>query len=606
MSTKALRDRLEQRLALLLEETKQRLGTEALPAPNLPAIASAIEQRVETLVSRLVEADLQRAVLDRAELASGWDLADADQEILTPADAELLKKLVDTERDSEPPTQPSHRYWPPNVAPAEVANALERTRDPDAMEIATALRQGWLSPANGDDVLRAADSNGQATTEPEPTSERSASAPRKGGWIVRDQELPLRGTKSGGLVLQRLLKWPILDCARIVDIMKRVQVDRLRPAMAIDAGKEHHALMAAMRDFPKDPVAHRGKTQKVPQLGDRIEVLAPGEGGLQLTLPLEGVNLNEAMVNTLRMWRGWEGLKHWAAVHRLLSIEGSRAGRVRWTLERHLDAIGASTRARQDPTFRARVGHEVELLTKLELAIYAKDGSMRMRRALLTPTAKFDRIQGAEWALEGMELEIHPMLYSGVRDPESGELGANWFPQAAELPRLDHVKHPHALALGLIFPIRWRWDWANKLNHTRMKGLTLLATAGITFKRRRASEAWGKLQRDLAELQRIGALGQIEWEGEPWTAEGICLLYPPQWARDRTVNQLPPVERAMQKEPLTGSELVDWRKREGISQGDAATQLGVGIATIKRAEASGETPLGPALAKAFARLAARP
>jgi hypothetical protein len=569
MSGKSLRERIEQRLASLLEETRRRRADEAagFSAASLPGIAAAIERRVVALIERLVEPELQRPVLDRAELPARWTLANADTTGLAPAETILLEALVATERELDPPSRPL-LHWPPAVAPAELAAALERTRDPDAAQLATALRQGWIAP----------------------------------GTLTLDREIDAKTTELAAA----LAKWPLLECARIVDVMKRVQDDRLRPAMAIDAGKEHHALMAAMRDFPKDPVTHRGKKQQALQLGDRIEVLAPGDGGIQLTLPLEGINLNEAMVNTLRAWRGWEGLRHWAAVHRLLSIEGSRAGRVRWTLERHLDAIGASKRSREDQKFRARVGHEVELLTKLELAIYAKDGSVRMRRALLTPTAKFDRIQGADWALEGMELEIHPMLYSGVRDPVSGEVGANWFPQAADLPRLDHVKHPHALALGLILPIRWRWDWLNGLNHTRMKGLTLLVTAGIQFKQRRASEAWDKLQRDLAELQRIGALGQVEWEGEPWTAEGVCLLYPPQWARDRTVHQLPPVERAAQKEPLTGTELVAWRKREGLTQLEASKQLGVGIATIKRAEAGGESPLGPALAKAFARLSTRP
>src|SRR5512141_177517 len=519
----SLRVRLEQRLAQVASLAPERL-TERV---------GGLEQRAIVLVERLVEPELQRAVLDRPELAAGWELGD------------------------EVP-----RHWPPDVAPADVAGALERARDPDATLLAMALRQGRLPPTT-------------ATAVP------AELAPA-------------------------LARWPLLDCACVVDVTKRVQEDRLRPAMAIDAGKEHHALMAAMRDFPKDPITHRGKKQQALQLGDRLEVLAPGEGGLQLTLPLDGVNLNEAMVNTLRQWRGWEGLRHWAAVQRLLSVEGGRAGRVRWTLERHLDAIGASKRSREDPGFRMRIGREVELLTRLELAIYAKDGTVRMRRALLTPTAKFDRIQGADWALEGMELEIHPLLYSGVRDPNSSDLGANWFPQAAELPRLDHVHHPHALGLGLILPIRWRWDWANRLPYTRMKGLTLLSTAGIPYRQRRASEAWSKLRRDLEELQRIGALGLVEWESEPWAVEGVCLLHPPQWARDRTVHQLAPIERpAMLREPLTGGELTEWRKREALSQAEAARRLGVGPSTIKRAEIDVEAPLGPALARAFGRLFGR-
>ena len=176
MSAKTLLERLEQRLALLLEETKRRVDAEVIPTASLPAIATALEQRVIALVSRLVEPEIQRAVLDRAELASRWDLADADEDRLSPRDAGLLRHLIETERNRDPPSQPAQHYWPPAVAPAEVASALERTRDPDAFELAAALRQGWLSPANRDSVLRSTDSTAQANSTPPPQQRRGGGA----------------------------------------------------------------------------------------------------------------------------------------------------------------------------------------------------------------------------------------------------------------------------------------------------------------------------------------------------------------------------------------------------------------------------------------------
>jgi hypothetical protein len=50
-----------------------------------------------------------------------------------------------------------------------------------------------------------------------------------------------------------------------------------------------------------------------------------------------------------------------------------------------------------------------------------------------------------------MELVIHPVLYEGVRKA-SGEIGRLWAPAPMELARIDHIRQPHALALGLILP----------------------------------------------------------------------------------------------------------------------------------------------------------
>ena len=53
----------------------------------------------------------------------------------------------------------------------------------------------------------------------------------------------------------------------------------------------------------------------------------------------------ERVIHAVRDWRGWEGLRHWAALQCLLTIAG-RTGRIRWKLEDHMDALGYGERSR--------------------------------------------------------------------------------------------------------------------------------------------------------------------------------------------------------------------------------------------------------------------
>jgi DNA-binding XRE family transcriptional regulator len=399
----------------------------------------------------------------------------------------------------------------------------------------------------------------------------------------------------------------LLYVAHVVSVAKRVELDRAKEAMAIDASREHNELLTGVRDIKKDRVKHTGargidRIRGKEGAPDRYEIVAPEGGMMQLSLPIAGECLSEAMAKAIREWRGWEGLRHYSAMLRLLSVEGSRTGKVRWTMVRHLDALGVSDDSRSDPAYLERVGREVELMTRLELAVYAPNGQLRMRQALFTPSRKFDRLHGSTWSLDGMELEIHPLLYSGVRDTDSGELGSNWYPQTAALPTVDHVRYPHTYPLGLILPIRWGWDWKKGRDHTRLGGGELLRLAGIPYSSRRAADAWTKLKKNLAELERVGGIGRIEWEGEPWSLSGFAMLYPPQWARERTVHQIRPIEiKALAfAVPMTGTELAEWRKSLDLTQAAAAERLGVSERTIRNAEKGMGRKLGPSLTRAFA------
>jgi hypothetical protein len=392
--------------------------------------------------------------------------------------------------------------------------------------------------------------------------------------------------------------------ARAFVVWQAIERDLQKPMIAVDASQPHHDLISGWRDLPKNigrrnEQRFRRKLQPAQGQVERLEVLAPDGRSIQLTLALDSDRgFHHAIVETLRQWQGPEGIRHWAAMQRLFSVEGGRTGSVRWTLEAHLDALGYEDRRRRDPAVRRRVANQIETLTKLELAVYAADGKLRARQPLIAVTTKYDALRGSEWALEGMELRVNEWIYRGVRDPETGEIGSYWYPAPITLAQIDHGKYPYAIALGLILPMRWRWDMGKRAFCT-LKGSSLLSTAGIKYSPHDPGRTWKTLERNLHELQRRGGLERYEWEGTPWSNDGICKLYPPQSARDRTVHGLRPIELPPAPSILTGGELAAWRKQRGWSQVEAATVLNVGVATLKRAEVAATEPLGRTLRKAI-------
>ena len=566
-------------------------------------------------VEHLIEgAELHAPVLGREELVRGWGLEFHGPNM--PAD---LMPLACALSSFESEIGHYASDWPSNVSPDDVSAAIRRTKDPEAEKLVSLWQQTVKS-----------------TMAPRPPID-IAELPR---WKSLLGELPpdappphVSATradpgKSEGALRSAIVSWPITLCAHIVSIAKRVEQDRRILATAIDAGTPHSHVLGAMRDLPKDLVRHTGRllpgqppeeidgvkrlvlanVYRKPKSQGHLAVLAPGLA-MQLTFPFD-VGPYEAMTATLARWRGplqdWKGpvgLRHWAAILRLFSIEGAREGKVKWTMERHLDAMGAPKKSRDDAHFRRDVGNIVELLTMIELAVYAKDGKLRLRAQILAANNKIDRKHGNAWALEGVELSIHPLLYSGVRKP-NGQLGSNWYPQTADIAKLDHVRHPHALVYGLVLPIRWRWCWGEGREYFPLSGANLLKLGGI--ENVRLAEAWKKAKRALQKLEGIDALRRVEWEGEPWTLNGICRLYPPQWAHERIALDLAPVEPCLppvvRNVPTTGAELKGWRQAQGLTQAQAAEQLGVSLRTVKGAEAKETEPLGWACAKAFARL----
>jgi hypothetical protein len=371
-----------------------------------------------------------------------------------------------------------------------------------------------------------------------------------------------------------------------------VQRDLGRPIIALDAGHTHHALLGSWRDLPKT-----GTLRARSQAG-WVEIIAPNQ---RVGVRLDVREIPSRIIDVIRDWRSWHGLRHWAALQRLLTAAG-RTGRVRWNLDAHLEALGYSPRIQKRMDMRRRVADEVEALTRLEISVFNPDGTLRVRGPILAITQRGEAQRGTEWTLEGLELVLHPILYEGVRRGD-GELGTFWAPAPAELAHIDHRLHPYALALGLLLPLRWRWDLVQGRPCTALSGDTLLKTAGIQATPHNLSRAWHTLEQNLEELQRIGSLGYAEWEpGERNTFKGTCRLYPPSWVRDRLIHHLRPFEEMPAPRLQNGRELVAWRRSQGLTQPALAERLGLSERTLRRAEKRPEQPLTDAILEALSRV----
>ncbi len=357
-----------------------------------------------------------------------------------------------------------------------------------------------------------------------------------------------------------------------------------RPAIAIDANRNHHRLVSNWRDVPKDTRVPHYVTKD--QTG-AIELFGP-EDGMQLKLhPEDNGSFAEAMVRALKDWRGWLGLRNWAALLHLFSIEGGRTGEVRWSLDDHMHALGYSERSRLDPKIQERIASEVLLLTKLELAIYDKSGEVRDRAPLIQVDLKRERrIEDSKWVLEGMVIRINTALYSGIR--RGKQLSNNWFPAPKELPQVDQDKNRHAIVLGLVLPIRWRWALRQGKEYILISGENLLKAAAIKYSSKNPGRAWTALERDLTKLKEIGGLGSWEWCGEANFLNSNVKLYPAEWQLDRIVRKLRPLEDSPKETILTGHELRVWRRKLKLTQAQLAKRIGVATKTITRAEKAGQ------------------
>lgn len=535
---------------------------------GLEGLAEDLKTEVVFCSDTLVDPKLRNAVLARPELVQQWPRPRREMGMAAAA----LDALTTAVR-SLPPEEhpPSHHvvgydaddkplvfyYWPGKAAPAVVAEWARK----------------HLGPIGDTFVLEAARGFPTDIFLPDPNQ------------IAR---IP-----AAGLALLYLAESDVRTGSR-------------KMAMAIDAGKAHHDLMGGMRDWPKDGARHRGATLKTRTVREgeeieRIELFSPGST-VQLHLPMSELDgMQDRAIEALRRLRGAKGLRHWAALLRLFSVEGGRSGTYRWLLDEHLVAMGYDERQRRDPSVRAEAAAEVEALAALELAIYTKGGVLRERRRLLLETGRFERLERSEWKLDGIEFQMNQRVYGGVRE-STGEIGHKWMPAPAALAAVDHVRFPHAHGLGMLLAIRFRWRLDERHDFLDISGEKLLALAGIVPKAGREARIWDRLRRTLDELQHVSQIDGYRWldEEDAWSPRGICRITPAAWTLDRVIRGVLPAEKPPDRDkPVTGGELKTWREKRGWSQREAAKRLKIGQGAISKAEAKPDDSLGHKLRAAF-------
>lgn len=535
-----------------------------LAAADVEVLAAMLAAEVQLCAAAMVDPKLLHAVLSRPDLVQRWprpsraqglgafalDALVAGVQVL-PADEHAPSGApVGLDLDGTPMTL---LYWPGDAAPAVVA--------------------AWARPGFARMHVSAEEFDVAATQR----------VPQD---IVIDTEGREQRLPAAGLAVLHLIERDIRESSR-------------RPVMAIDAGKVHHEMVGGMRDWPKDGRRHRGlplqaRTIHDGDLIERVELLERGSA-VQLNLPMHELEgMQDHAIEALRTLRGAKGLRHWAALLRLFSVEGGRSGTYRWMLDEHLTAMGYDERRRRDPELRHHAAREVEALAALELALYSAGGVLRERRRLLLETGRFERLVGSEYKLEGIEFQMNQRVYSGVRE-STGEIGRRWMPAPVELAQLDHVRQPYAHGLGMLLAVRIRWRIDEEADFLDFTGAKLLRLAGIAYKGNRAERAWDKLHRTLDALQSIRQIESYTWTdpAEAWSLSGICRIVYGRWLTDRAGRGVVPVEIPVDHDkPVTGKELKTWRTKHGWSQGDAAKKLKVSQQAVAKAEAKPDESLG--------------
>jgi DNA-binding transcriptional regulator YiaG len=353
-----------------------------------------------------------------------------------------------------------------------------------------------------------------------------------------------------------------------------------RHALALDANDPSRSVLEGMVHMPKDT---RKGWEVVPS-GGYYELAVPGEPK-QYALTLPGVHMSEAMQGAIRTLRGPKGVRHWLAFHVGFTVAGRRSGALRWTVEDHLDALQVPLRQRRRSEIVEECVGMAELFLRLELLRRPTPHAKDFTRAPIFHVRNWNGREAAgRLRLDGVDFGINPWLYGGVRK-ESGELGENFAWAPAELAGIDHVRHPYAVTLGPVLAIRWRIAYAQDgRDFVKVSGENVLRAAGADkgYKARDPGRTWHAIARDLEELQRLGALGDFEWDGPPGLRSNLT-FHMPTLMRDRMLHGVRPLELTSPV-PTTGAELKAWREDKGLSQVQLAALLGVVVSTVSRGE----------------------
>ena len=517
-------------------------------------------------------------MLDRPLLVQRWQLNDHD--MVDAGDPSALLCEVAADRDHSP--------WPVDVAPRDLADAMERTGDADAKQIATALLDGLIFP------------------KPATTTRRLLGIQDRAYTRTVDSGMRRVGEELG----RCLTRWPVLACALLVSLEKDVRAGvasyrhtpipstrRARAAMAtVSRGLGGEWSKAVPREERGRVVAHS------------MELVWRGGRSVpyQLALELPGAGLTSEVVRGILRELSEDGLRDYLVLHRMAAEQG-RSGHFQWTWREHKERTAYAARIRASTTDAAEARREVTgRLFRLKGAelreTYQKGDAVVWRR--VGPFGLIDIPAGCEvdGGLEQAVLTLNPSLYEGASAGAGADAHFTLLPDEAFALRGDRFR----LSVMLTLAMRANRDQGGAVR-LRAGGLWeyMNARGGDerSIQRRRWPETDAALGRSLDALADARVIGS--WEREGTDVAGPQVMYRieprPEW-RDLVVHGVSPVfPPALMAVPRTGAELRAWRAAKGLSQRSAALTLGVATRTILRAENGANDSLGPALTRALVR-----
>lgn len=279
-----------------------------------------------------------------------------------------------------------------------------------------------------------------------------------------------------------------------------------------------------------------------------------------------------------------EGLRDYVILHRLASEQG-RTGRFCWTWEAHKRATAHDRRVSagntRDDEAREAVVKIILRLASAELhAEVERDGRRAWRVVGSAPLVYVAGGIEHGGRIEGLTLALNPALYDGA--VADGERYFTQLPEAVlRLPSL-----PFCLAVMLAF--RWRY--------ARDKGGAVELEADELHAYMDAARWRAKHQASATETlhRALDAIAAAMGDGCQWEAldGGRYRVTASRAWIDAVVHEVPPeLSPTTTNAPRNGGELVAWREARELSQREAAAVLGIGVATVKRAEADHAAPL---------------
>jgi len=596
------------------ERRTARVYQERHPSLTPEALAPIVVQNIEHLAAALIaNVRVRTAVLDRATVADHWPLECGRWNVRRDDVLKFLSYMRWLASGQPPPFSlpyvdgtvvilallsdiEHHRgvEWP-NIAVDDVTNALLKLDDANARVVAEAAR--WLFRPAKPGALALADDDERSRQE-----------------ALERQEAGVRFYREHTMVaLEWMPEAVALLLATERDVRRGAESFRATP---IPSSRTARAAMAAIS---RGAMGAWGALKQDLKGGGPVlttELVWGGEREkvqLRLTFPSDfGETLLRGILQKLQE----DGLRDYLVLHRMAAEQG-RTGRFSWTWREHRERTAYDRRIRSDNLSDAEARKAVnDRLWRLHYAelrhVYqlpgGKTGEDRIGPHGLIDIPKHLRSK------EGLELAVislNPDLYSGAM---AGGDGRHFTLLPDEAFALDGQRF--RLAALLVLAMRDRRDEGGDVTLTARTLWDYLDTHGGTRarldgrdlpERRRWPAADRTLQGSLDTLERHRVIGG--WDRADGAADPrvLYLIRPrPEWT-DQVVHGIPPMlSPSLADIPRRGSELRAWRDRYGLSQALAALALGVGIATVKRAELAGEAQLGGALAAALAACGGRP